>query len=65
MLMSMPCARRAGKIPPPMCSTKTAGRSLSTLHLIAHRISDRTGIPFEIARLHAEAAGLGKEVAHG
>lgn len=62
MSISMPQARHASKIPPPTTSLKPAGRILSPLHLAAHRLASNLGVPFTVALLHAEAAGLGKEV---
>lgn len=66
MTISMPCARRAGKTFPPTSCAKPATSSLpNSLHLAAHRLASNLGVPFGVALAHAEAAGLGKEVAHG
>ena len=64
MPSSMPCARRAGKRPPPTSSSKPPASSLpNTLHLAAHRLASALGVPFGIALAHAEAAGLGSREA--
>ncbi|MFG1381274.1 hypothetical protein [Xanthobacter versatilis] len=66
MTKSIPQARRAGKRPPPTSSAKPASSILpNTLHLAAHRLASALGVPFSVALVHAEAAGLGKEAAHG
>lgn len=66
MHKSIPQARSAGKRPPPTSSAKPASSILpNTLHLAAHRLASTLGVPFSVALLHAEAAGLGKEAAHG
>ena len=66
MTKSIPQARRAGKRPPPTSSAKPASSILpNTLHFAAHRLASALGVPFSVALVHAEAAGLGKEAAHG
>ncbi len=63
MTKSIPQARRAGKRPPPTSSAKPASSILpNTLHLAAHRLASALGVPFSVTLVHAEAAGLGKEV---
>lgn len=64
MALSMPQARRAGKISPPTSSAKPTARPVpNTLHLAAHRLASALGVPFGVALAHAEAAGLGSREA--
>jgi len=66
MPSSLSQARRTGKRPPPTSSAKPASSALpSTLHLAAHRLGSALGVPFGVALAHAQAAGLGREAAHG
>ncbi|MFG1306007.1 hypothetical protein V5F34_17950 [Xanthobacter autotrophicus] len=63
MPKSIPHARRAGKRPPPTSSAKPASSILpNSLHLAAHRLASALGVPFSVALVHAQAAGLGREV---